>query len=159
MVEEVNGEFEYAEPDGRPWLDQMVDLAHQARSIYRRHPWMLEALDTRPALGPHGLAYLDHALAVLAPTGTNGGTKLEAIGVFSAVVRLLCKQDHDARLAGTPTSAQPSWVTEQLTAATSTGLYPHLTAALTDVGPTDDQFDRILRRVTAGLLTSGNVNA
>ncbi|HET8599808.1 MAG TPA: TetR/AcrR family transcriptional regulator [Segeticoccus sp.] len=156
MVEEVNGEFDLGEPDRRPWLDQMMDLAQQARCIYRRHPWMLQALDTTPALGPHGLAYLDHALAVLAPTGADGRTKLEAIGVFSALVRLLCKQEHDQRRADVAPSAQQTKLTAQLTAAASTGSYPHLTAALADAGPTDDQFDRILRRVTTGLLPHSN---
>lgn len=156
MVEQVNGEFDLADPDQRPWLDQMVDLAHQARSIYRRHPWMLQALDTTPALGPHGLAYLDHALAVLGPTGADGRTKLEAIGVFSALVRLLCKQEHDERRAQAAPSTQQAKVTAQLTAAASAGSYPYLAAALADAGPTDDQFDRMLRRVVAGLLVTGD---
>lgn len=66
---------------------------------------MLEAPDTTPALGPNGLAYLDYALAVFAPTGADGRTKLEAIGVFSALVRVLCKQEHDQRRAEAGTSS------------------------------------------------------
>lgn len=151
MVEEVNGEFEFTGSDERPWLDQMIDLAHQARRIYRRHPWLLEALDTTPGLGPNALAYLDHALGILSPTGADGPTKLEAIGVFSGLVRLLCKQEHDQKRAAA--AATPGPRTTQLTGAEyADSSYPHLAAALADAGPAGDQFDRILRRVLTGLL-------
>ncbi|MBA4608256.1 TetR/AcrR family transcriptional regulator [Aeromicrobium sp. Marseille-Q0843] len=153
MVEEVNGEFELQRSTTRSWLDHMLDLARQAQAIYRRHPWMLEALDSTPALGDNGLAFLDHALAVLAGTGADGRTRLEAVGVFNALVRMLCKQEHDQRRAA-PADPGGTALTTQLTAITSTGSYPHLAAALADTGPgpTDDQFERILRRVITGLL-------
>lgn len=154
MVEEVNGEFELSGPDREPWIDQIIDLAHQSRAIYRRHPWMVDALDATPALGPNGCAYLDYALAVLAPTGADGRTKLEAIAVFSGLVRLLCKQQLDQPSADQATSAHQAALTAHLTAIASTGSYPHLAAALSDAGPIDDQFDRILRRVLTGLLSS-----
>lgn len=155
MVDEVNGEFELHGPDGRSWEDQMLDLAHEARALYRRHPWLVDALGTTPALGPNGCAYLDHSLAVLAPTRADGGTRLEAIGVFNGLVRLLCKQELDQRLA-TETRPEPQTsLVDQLSAlAPAAGPYPHLAAALADTGPTDDQFDRVLRRVLSGLLPS-----
>lgn len=154
MIDEVNGEFDLSAPEQGPWTDQIIDLAHQSRAIYRRHPWMLEALDATPALGPHGYAYLEHALAVLAATGADGRTKLEAIAVFSGVVRLLCKQDLHQPGADRVPSAQEAALTADLTDAASTGSYPHLAAALSNGSPIDDQFVRILRRVITGLLSS-----
>jgi AcrR family transcriptional regulator len=136
MVDEVTGELRLNGPDGRPWADQMLDLAHGARDLYRRHPWMIEASSTAPAPGPNGCSYLEHALAVLAPTLADGGTKLEAVAVFSAVTRLLSKDEHDRRPALAP-------------AADS---FPHLAAALADAGSSEAQFDRVLRRVLSGLL-------
>lgn len=152
MVEEVNGEFDLQGAVTWSWMDHMLDLARQARVIYRRHPWMLEALDTTPALGGNGYAYLDHALAVLAPTGADGRTRLEAVGVFSGLVRMLCKQEHDQRRAARVEAREDTALSIRLAATASTGSYPHLAAALADNGPTDDQFDRILRRVITGLL-------
>ncbi len=152
MIDEVNGEFGLHGAD-RSWEDQMLELAHQSRAIYRRHPWLIEALNTTPALGPNGCAYLDHAIGVLAPTGADGGTMLEAVGVFNGLIRLLCKEERDQRLAGQTES--DTALAKQLSAVTSpTGPYPHLAAALADTGPPDDQFDRVLRRVLSGLLPS-----
>lgn len=153
MIDEVNGEFGL-QPDQRSWEDQMLDLAHEARAIYRRHPWMLEAVNTTPALGPNGCAYLDHTLAVLAPTRADGGTMLEAIGVFSGLVRILCKQEHDQRRADETHRATQTVLTDHLSELASSGSYPHLAAALADARPPDDQFDRILRRALSGLLPS-----
>lgn len=159
MVEEVNGELDLENPTpARPWVERMLDLAHQARAVYRRHPWMLGVLETTQALGPNGYAYLDHALGVLAPTGADGRTRLEAVGVFSGLVRLLCTQERDAQQAGRTGTADRAALGEHLAAVASTGAYPHLAAALADAGPadagpTDDQFDRVLRRALTGLLT------
>lgn len=152
MVDRVNGEFELGVPDDRPWPDQLLDLASQARGIYRRHPWMLDALEVTPALGPHGLAYLDHALAILRPTGADGRSKLEAIGVFSGLVRLLCKQERDQAPASRSPSRQQERLVHQLGAAAATGRYPDLAAALAGAGAAEHQFERILRGVVTGLL-------
>lgn len=156
MVDEVNGEFRFAASTTHGWVNVMVDLADQARAIYRRHPWMVEALETTPVLGPNGCAYLDYALAVLAPTRADGRTALEAVGVFNALVRMLCKQEHDRRPTAHAQDAQAHTVADQLAALTSTSQYPHLAAALADAAPTGDQFHRVLRRVLNGLLPSDN---
>lgn len=153
MVDEVTGELSLDGPDGRPWVDQMLDLAHDVRDVYGRHPWMIEASSTAPALGPNGCAYLEHALAVLAPTRTDGGTRLEAVAVFSAVIRLLSKEEHDRRQPGEERSATQQVLADQLSAlAPSADSFPHLAAALADTGSSENQFDRVLRRVLSGLL-------
>lgn len=152
MVDEVNGEFDLTGPDKRPWVEQMVDLARRARAVYRRHPWMIDALDRTPTLGPNSVAYLEHALAVLSRTRADGGTKLEAVGVFGGVVRLLARQERDARLAGDAVAADE--LAHHLTTLAASNDYPHLSAALTDTHDSGDQFDRIVRRVITGLITS-----
>lgn len=155
MVDEVNGELDLRPAGPGLWEDQMIDLAHQARDLYRRHPWLLEAPSPPAALGPNGCAYLDHALGILAPTETGGGGRLEAVGVFTGLVRLLCAQEQgrggatDPGSSGFPppeladTLSQPGPATED---------HPHLAAALADAGPPDGQFERVLRRVLRGLV-------
>lgn len=153
MVDEVVGELDLHGPDGRPWLEQMLDLAEDVRSLYRRHPWMLEVSGVALAPGPNGLAYLEQALSVLALTQADGGTRLEAVAVFDGLVRILCRQELDERPTDETPAAAGGTLSDRLsTAASSTGSYPHLAAALAESGPPDDPFDRVLRRVLTGLL-------
>lgn len=151
MVEQVNGEFDLHPPTARPWPDQMIELAHQARGIYRRHPWMLQVEADLLPLGSNGYAYLEHTLAILAPGGVDDRTALEAVAVFTAVIRLLCQRDHRRQHTDASDSSRESNVAERMTAVAATGAYPHLEAALGDAGPVHDQFDRVLRRVITGL--------
>jgi AcrR family transcriptional regulator len=152
MVDQVNGELVLSPERPGSWQAQMLALAHQAREIYRRHPWMLEALDSTPPLGPHGYAYLEHTLDVLASTSSSGRTRLEAVGVFSGLVRLLAKAERDERAAS-------STRTEQLVAAAADGSHPRLAEALADATAAQtadddrEQFDRVLHRVLTGLLS------
>ncbi len=155
MVDRVSAEFDLDGSDQQPWTDRMIRLARQARAIYHRHPWMVTALDSTPGLGPHGLAYLDHALAVLGPTGADGRTRLEAVGVFGALVRLLSKQEIE-RSPGPPPSGEGNVLALQLARAAGSGSYPHLADALGEDRPIEDQFDRILRRVLTGLVGAGD---
>ena len=158
MVDEVNGEFDLSHRADGAWVERMIELAHQARDIYRRHPWMLSALETTPALGPNACAYLEYALAVIAPTGADGRTRLEAVGVFSALVRSLSRSERDQGGARAAASGE-SGLALQLADLAATRTYPHLADALADPGGAvaspEEQFDRVLRRVLAGLLADG----
>jgi AcrR family transcriptional regulator len=167
MVDQVNGEFLLPASRSGSWQRQMIELARQARDIYRRHPWLIEALDLTPGLGPNGLAYLEHALDVLSPTRATGRAKLEAVAVFSGLVRLLAKVERDEQETG---SSLAEVRAKQLLSAATDGAHPRLAEALADASPAPaarstesrrtggdgkgpDQFDRILGRVLTGLLT------
>jgi AcrR family transcriptional regulator len=162
MADQVNGELLLSAARTGSWQRQMLELGQQARDIYRRHPWMIEALDSTPGLGRNGLAYLEHALDVLSPTPASGRTKLEAVGVFSGLVRLLAKAERDGRETARNLAHARG---RQLLLAAADGEHPRLAEALAEASPApeasrshpdgegSDQFDRILRRVLSGLLT------
>jgi AcrR family transcriptional regulator len=167
MVDQANGELLLPARRTGSWRHQMIELGHQARDIYRRHPWMIDALDPTPRLGPNGLAYLEHTLDVLSATHVTGRTKLEAVGVFSGLVRLLAKVERDEQGTG---SSLAEVRAKQLLSAATDGAHPRLAEALADASPAPaarstesrrtggdgkgpDQFDRILGRVLTGLLT------
>lgn len=161
MVDEVNGEFELSRPLEGSWLEQMLELAHQARGIYRRHPWMIEALDTTPTLGPQGCRYLENCLAVLSSTAATGREQLEAVAVFGGLVRLLAKAEQDQEI-GSGTEPLPQVVARhaRLSAVAADGDHPHLAEALAEADSKgagsahEDQSDRILRRVLTGLVAT-----
>ncbi|MGK4578908.1 TetR/AcrR family transcriptional regulator C-terminal domain-containing protein [Kitasatospora sp. HPMI-4] len=154
MADGVNGEFEYSALAGRHWLDDLLQLAHQARGIYRRHPWMLDITTTRPPLGPNAVDYLEQALAALAGLDLGPQAKLEAVAVFNATVALLARMELTQELAS---DGLRQWQRAQagyLAYVAAEGGHPHLAGALAagTPGAGEPVFDRVLTRVLTGLL-------
>jgi AcrR family transcriptional regulator len=154
MVDQVNGELDYTGIDGADWLVDLLALGRQSRAVYLRHPWLTDTPGATGELGPNAVAYLEHALAAMRGLDLDGHRKLEAIGVFTAVVRLLARSEIEQR------GTDPGDRRRQLAAAAhlgqlaSDGSHPHLAAALSapPVEPDEDQAERLLTRVLRGLL-------
>ncbi|MEY9964100.1 AcrR family transcriptional regulator [Streptacidiphilus sp. MAP12-16] len=158
MIDRVNGELSYAALGSGRWLDDLLALARQSRSVYLAHPWLLDATATRVPLGPKAVDYLEHALAALAELDVSPRTKLEAIGTYGAIVRSMVRMEVTQRLAG---QSVPQWQqaqAEYLTRVASAGHHPHLATALATPPPGAEKqqpeplFDRVVTRVLTGLL-------
>lgn len=165
MIDEVNGEFSDPPASSGDWLQDLLALAQQSRAIYLRHPWLLNALESGSPLGPNAVAYLERSLAMISELEAGGRTKLEAIGVFNAVIRLLVRAEVDQQSGG---QSLPQWQAAQasyLSQVVTDGQHPHLAAALstpepagtsepTGTTPSQGLFNRVLTRVLTGLLVS-----
>jgi Bacterial regulatory proteins, tetR family./Tetracyclin repressor, C-terminal all-alpha domain. len=158
MIDHVNGEFSYDDLGSGQWLSDLLTLAHQGRAIYLRHPWLLDALGAGTPMGPNAVTYLEHALAALSEIDAGGQVKLEAIGMFSGVVRLLASREVSQQRAGETASESQSSLTHYLTQVVAAGQHPHLAAALA-ARPDDGKasrpetvFNRTLTRILTGLL-------
>jgi hypothetical protein len=156
MIDRANGEISYAALGSGHWLDDLLALARQSRSVYLAHPWLLDATATRTPMGPHAVTYLERALAALADLDVSPRTKLEAIAILNAVVSSLTRAEITQRLVG---QTIPQWQqakAEYLTQVAMAGHHPHLAAALTgqpaEAEESLESFDRILTRVLTGLL-------
>jgi len=147
---------EYAYPPAPP-SDQrsaIADLARQSRDIARRHPWLAGLLSRPPALGPHGLKYLDYFLGLLEGSGLDTGAKLEILALISGFATMYGGMQAalaDER-AGTGTSAQDQAAAQvQVFArAAASGQYPSLAAALAEAGPVrseEDVFESCIMRL------------
>ncbi|MCZ4122804.1 TetR/AcrR family transcriptional regulator [Streptomyces sp. H39-S7] len=164
MIDQVNGEISYAALGSGHWLDDLLALARQSRSVYLAHPWLLDATATRTPVGPHAVTYLEHALAALADLDVSPRTKLEAIAILNAVVSTLTRAEVIQRLAG---QTIPQWQqaqTEYLTQVAMAGHHPHLATALTGQPPEAEDSPesllvRILIRVLTGLLQPDAIGA
>jgi AcrR family transcriptional regulator len=158
MVDQVNGEFSYDEIGSGPWLCDLLTLAHQARDIYLRHRWLLDALGSGTPMGPNAVTFLEHALAALGEIEATGQVKLEAIGMFSGVVRLLASQEISQQRAGRTARESESSLAHYLMQVVAGGQHPHLAAALTarpeggEASTPEALFDRTLSRILTGLL-------
>ena len=156
-------------------LSGLLQLARQARRIYRRHPWLIDLPSVGALPGPNAIAYTEQVLAVLDTTGLDHSARLETVGIFTGLVRLLARTEADQERAGQQLADWQGALAGYLIAAVADGRYPHLAAALSGpgggqatgaaagpaAGPAgrppgpagpDDPFDRTLTRILAGLL-------
>ncbi|WP_147138660.1 TetR/AcrR family transcriptional regulator [Stackebrandtia albiflava] len=147
MVDAAASGYRFAPPTG-DWVADLLDVADQSRRIMRAHPW-LPALTTRPlSPGPHGVALLEHAMAVLAGHPATASRKLSGFAVFNGAVAMLVRYELDDR----PQDAARRGA--YLRDAVAAGDRPHLAAVLAAADPADsaDRFHDVLRGILHGLL-------
>jgi Tetracyclin repressor-like, C-terminal domain len=90
-------------PQVWPWLTDPIAFGEQARFIFRRHRWLAGLTMTRPVIGPHGTALIEHFLTLLRGHPAGIGAKMEAFGmlnVITAAFALREQADHPEELAG-----------------------------------------------------------
>ncbi|MFU8871539.1 TetR/AcrR family transcriptional regulator [Micromonospora sp. SL4-19] len=141
MVDRAVGELApYPEALGS-WLDELLLVARRQLALYRRHPWLSDAIGRRTAPGPNTLAYFDNCLRILQPLRCGAAAKFEAIAMVTGLVSLFARSE----------AASGSLAFDHVDFAA----YPHLTAAFAapaSPAPRDDLFDRAVRGVLTALL-------
>ncbi|GEK19573.1 TetR/AcrR family transcriptional regulator [Cellulomonas xylanilytica] len=154
MVDQVNGEIDYSVLAGTDWLADLLALGRQSRAVYLRHPWLLATPAATGNLGPRAVDYLEHALGAMQDLELDGHRKLEAVGVFTAVVRLLAGTEIEQRGTGPVDRRRQLAAAAHLAGLVGAGAHPHLAAALATppAEPDADQVERVLTRVLRGLL-------
>jgi AcrR family transcriptional regulator len=168
MADEAAGEYRFCPPAQQPALSGLLQLARQARRIYQRHPWLIDLPSVGGLPGPNAIAYTEQVLAVLDTTELTSAARLETVGIFTGLVRLLARTEADQQRAGQELAEWQGALAGYLISAVSGGRhrYPHLAAALAGQGngtaspgpaaspasPDGDLFDRTLTRILAGLL-------
>ncbi|MBA8942255.1 TetR/AcrR family transcriptional regulator C-terminal domain-containing protein [Streptomyces calvus] len=155
MVDHVSAELEITDPLSGDWRADLKTVAHLQRAHMLRHPWLPAALSTRRVPGPRTLAFLEHALAALRPTGLDGAAKLEVFAQLTAFVA-----GHVAHeLAQSAASRSPERAAAEaryLAAVAADGRHPELAEALSAPGrplTPDATFTRFLNRLIDGLDT------
>lgn len=137
------------DPPSGDWLADLVGLAEQSRAIMFEHRWLAELLTVRSAVGPNGIALLEHVLSILADHPASPARKLEAFAVQNAMAATLTQYE----LRADRSDAQ------RAVAAIRQGVnpfdHPRLAAAFVNPQPPSDPRDRfvtVLRRTLTGLL-------
>ncbi|MFD1150346.1 TetR/AcrR family transcriptional regulator [Saccharothrix hoggarensis] len=88
----------HAAPDGTapPTADDRCDrLRGWALALlpgFLRHPWVLEATTGPRVVGPHELAWMEAALALLDGTGLGGAERMDVLAVLAGHVRNIAQQ-------------------------------------------------------------------
>ncbi|TLS41538.1 TetR/AcrR family transcriptional regulator [Streptomyces montanus] len=155
MVDHVSGELPTTGPSTGDWRAELKTIAHVQRALMLRHPWLPAALSTRRSLGPNSLAFLEHSLAALRPTGLDGGAKLEVFAQLTAFVAgHVAHEITQAAAAQSPDRAAAE--ARYLAAVAADGQHPELAEVLSAPGrPLDPEatFARFLNRLIDGLGT------
>lgn len=152
MTDATGAGYALPAPSG-DWLADLTAVGQQARGIMRRHPWLSALVITRPALGPHGIALLEHVLSVLAGHPAPLAAKLEAFAMLNTITAVFVQHE----LAGGSAAQQRNQAyLQQVLAA---GDHPRLAQLLgaAGAGPASpaeaaDPYPGILARVLTGLL-------
>ncbi|MFJ8474377.1 TetR/AcrR family transcriptional regulator [Kitasatospora sp. NPDC094011] len=153
MLDAACGEYRLPPAPSGDVPADLAGLAHEQMAIFRRHPWLPGLVIARPGIGPNALRYTDHFLAVTAPTGLPGGTRMEAMAMFNGFICQFAQYEQTA-------AAGAKWQAEMvgyLTQAAMSGAYPNLAQAFATAGPPadpDQAFDRTLDRVILAILAS-----
>ncbi|GAA1879088.1 TetR/AcrR family transcriptional regulator C-terminal domain-containing protein [Streptantibioticus ferralitis] len=148
MTDSTAGEYDLPAPSG-DWQADLLQLAHQARQIMRRHPWLPTLVITRPTLGPYGIDLLEHVLDVLADHPADPARKLEAFALLNALTALFVQNE----LATADPDAQRQ--TAYLRHVAAAGDHPRIAALFAATAPEGeprDRFATIIRRTLTGVL-------
>lgn len=135
------------------WRTDLKAIGRLQRAHMLRHPWLPAAVQDRRTLGPHVLAFLEHALAALRPIGLDGAARLEIFAQLTAFVAgHTAYEVSQARAARSPGRAAAE--AHYLAEVASDGHHPELAEALATAGrpaTPDLTFDRFLNRLVDGL--------
>ncbi|MFF7129212.1 TetR/AcrR family transcriptional regulator C-terminal domain-containing protein [Streptomyces sp. NPDC008240] len=152
MVDAAIGPYPSAEARRGGWREQMEEWARQLITVFRRHPWALDATVGPRTPGPGELSWLEHAISALDGTGLSGAERMDAAVLLVSHVRGITQQMRAAGPAGNP-EAQLGAVLADLMQAHGER-FPSLAAALASVAESDghDQaWEFGLQRILDGL--------
>ncbi|MFE6685163.1 TetR/AcrR family transcriptional regulator [Streptomyces sp. NPDC057743] len=153
MVDHVNGELPVTGPLSGDWRADLKAIGHLQRSLMLRHPWLPAVLFARQTLGPHALAFLEHALAALRPTRLDGASKLEVFSLLTGFVASHVTHEL-TRSAAADAPDRAAAEARYLATVAADGRHPELAAALATPGrplTPDATFARLLDRLVDGL--------
>jgi AcrR family transcriptional regulator len=157
MIDAVIGEQPLPPPTG-DWRADLVAFAREQRALMRAHAWLPVALTGRRTLGPNMLRALDHALALLEPSGLPARARTEAFALVSGFVASHVGYEVAQQQALGLTEDVQHFVASNaryLAAAVASGEYPHLAEAMAadsaEQPDADETFERMLALVISGL--------
>ncbi|GAA2399527.1 TetR/AcrR family transcriptional regulator C-terminal domain-containing protein [Actinomadura vinacea] len=152
MIDAAAGEVELAAPTG-DWRTDLRAQCHSQREVFRRHPWLHAAQSDRRTLGPNLLAFMEHTLAILEPTGRDGPSLLEIIALLTGFIGSHVLHERTQERAGTDPQHNAEAQSRYLHKAVAAYDLPRLAALLAapDQVPPPD-FEQLLNRMIEGLL-------
>ena len=128
------------------WRSSIAAVARASREAFRRHPWIVKAMDQGGEIGPNGIKHFEQSLAAVEGTGLDAAGRLELIAIVDDLVF-----GHAFRSAMEEQELQnEDWRTtmmEYAEAQLATGDYPQIEALFGDGADRRDAWERISAQV------------
>lgn len=139
MLDHVNGmQIGRTRVDGG-WRSALESAAWAGRTLYLRHPWLLQINFTRPVLGPGSIAQFEEMMSALKDLPFRDQEKMTTLSGLDAYVTGLVREEilYNDAAAESGITADEFWTYQLpvLEAAMASGDYPTLAAM------SDDTFD------------------
>jgi AcrR family transcriptional regulator len=149
MTDAAGAEYELSPPTG-DWLADLIAVGEQERVVLRRHRWLAGLSITRPVIGPHGIALMEHVLTVLRPHPADAAAKMEAFAMLNGVTAAFVLQelvDSDLR------ERNLGYLLHVIAAGRRPRLAEFITQppAATDMNPVD-RYPDLMARILTGIL-------
>ena len=99
MVDQVTAEMILDELPA-DWREALRAIAHRARAVNERHPWLLASLGQRSGIGPNATRHLEQSLAAVAGLGLSGPRTqaiLLAVDAYTVGHAAMAFAEHDMR--------------------------------------------------------------
>lgn len=119
--------------DGQPWRDYLTDWTRANRDFLLSRPWLLLITRHTPPTGPRTLRWLDRALAALAGTGLDAGTRINIAGTLTGYATSQAVLVHSMSTAQATSESTVAGLAEYgaiLSQVLDPENYPELTAAV-----------------------------
>ena len=125
------------------WRSSITAIARQTRETFRRHPWIVHALDQGGEIGPNGFKHFEQSLAAMEGTGLPPAEKLQLVAVvddfaFGHALRTVMEAQE---------IADDGWREKAIEYAErqlETGDYPHIRGLFDEGVDRTQQWDRIV---------------
>lgn len=99
MLDQVMGEDLRPVPESAGWREALIEIAHNDRDRYLRHPWLLQLTATRPPSGPNVTAKYDRDLSALDRTGLSAAEITATMITLDVFVQGAVQSEVDADAA------------------------------------------------------------
>ncbi len=154
MVDAAIGPYPAAKARRGGWREQLEAWACRLLTVFRQHPWALDATVGPRIPGPGELSWLEHAVSALDGTGLSGAERMDAAVLLVGHVRGITQQARAAGPDGNPEARLGAILGDLM--RTHGERFPALTAALAATARSNGQdqaWDFGLQRVLDGLAT------
>lgn len=156
MADEIAAEALVEEPLPAGWRDALMVLARRERELVRRHPWRVDLIAQRVAVGPNGMRHVEQKLTAFDGLGLDRLTAWRCLAVFNDYMTGFVVREHVER--GAPrergiNDAERAAVAEPyIKELVESGEFPRLAPMIEQgVQGADDNFERGLSWVLDGI--------